>query len=83
MGDQMTSLPAIEALPSTSAAEMVPPARQATLPFETDVSVTSSQQLVVEAGAGGDVAVVKNEAISLADHVPDTTISRSVARLRG
>ena len=79
MSDQMTAVPAIEAQPSTSIAESVQPTRQATLPFETDISVTSSQQLTVEAGAVGDVAVVKNEAISLGDHVPDTTIARSVA----
>jgi len=79
MSDQMAAVPAIEAQPSTSVAESVHPTRQATLPFETDISVTSSQQLTVEAGAVGDVAVVKNEAISLGDHVPDTTIARSVA----
>ena len=77
MSDQMAAVPAIEAQPSTSVAESIHPTRQATLPFETDV--TSSQQLTVEAGAVGDVAVVKNEAISLGDHVPDTTITRSVA----
>ena len=72
----MTSVATIEAQPSTSDAEPAHPTRQPTLPFETDV--TSSQQLTVEAGAVGDVAVVKSEAISLADHVQDTTISRLV-----
>ncbi|XP_070207161.1 cellular tumor antigen p53-like isoform X2 [Littorina saxatilis] len=71
-GAQLPSIPSLEALPSTSAMEATNLARQATLPFESDVT---SSQLSLEAGAHGDVAVVKNEAINLGDHVQDTTIS--------
>ncbi|KAL8578310.1 hypothetical protein ACOMHN_005701 [Nucella lapillus] len=81
-----SSVPAVEARPPTSCAAAALEASRhcqqlsVAVPFDSsDGSVTSSQQggapVETMGGAMGDVAVVKSESVSLADHLQDTTIS--------